>query len=151
MCQTRREIPSDIDYIGLCESQPSSLTSVRQLMEATCRSNVPISILQTQAIGMHSKPSDTIVPYLAPHVQKGIPYHRYGLFVFKQEGPIDAKALEGKIDRDTFNLRSFQAKQKLEAIGATMWRNEFDEHTKDVMQRNNLPGWDFMWQRVKVE
>lgn len=41
------------------------------------------------------------------------------------------------------------AKQKLETIGAFMWRTEWDAHTKDLMQRHNIPGWDTMYVRVK--
>lgn len=113
-------------------------------------SNIEISPSQTQALGVGAKPSDTIVKYLPPHVQKGLPYHRYGMIVFQQPGKLDAAALRAQnIERDGFNLRSFQAKQKLEPIGAYMWRAQWDENTKEVMVRNNLPGWDQMFVRRK--
>lgn len=114
------------------------------------RSNISISPTQTQALGVGAAPSDTIVKYLPPHVQKGSPYHRYGMIVFQQPGKIDAQALrKTSIKREEFNLRSFMAKQNLETIGAYMWRSVWDENMKDVMIRNNLPGWDKMFIRRK--
>jgi len=59
--------------------------------------------------------------------------------------PIRKKMKELK--RDTFYLRSFQDKHKLTAIGAFLWRGVWDEGTKDVMKRNNLPGWDVRFER----
>lgn len=102
-------------------------------------------------MGKGAQKSDIIVDYLPPHVQKGIPYHRYAMVVFKQPKYIKPKSIIGKlVNRDTFNMRSFQAKLKLEAIGAFMWRNEFDSGTKQVMERHNIPGADVMWQRTKI-
>ncbi|KAI5836868.1 phosphatidylethanolamine-binding protein [Morchella snyderi] len=114
-------------------------------------SNIPISPTQTQAIGTGAKPSDTLLPYLPPHVQKGSPYHRYALFVFEQPDNkrLGPELLAGKIDRETFNLRSFQKKHELKTVGAYMWRGRWDDGTKDVMERNGLPGWDVMFTRVK--
>ncbi|KAH8148367.1 uncharacterized protein LAJ45_07468 [Morchella importuna] len=111
-------------------------------------SNIPISPLQTQAIGTGAKPSDTLLPYLPPHVQKGSPYHRYALFVFEQPGNnrLDSNL---KIDRETFNMRAFQEKHALKTVGAYMWRGRWDEDTMEVMKRNELPGWDVMFTRVK--
>lgn len=82
-------------------------------------------------------------------MQKGSPYHRYALFVFEQPGNnrLDPAAI--KIDRETFNLRAFQEEHALKAVGAHMWRGRWDEDTKEVMQRNALPGWDVMFTRVK--
>ena len=55
-------------------------------------SNIRISPTQTQAIGLNAIPgATTIKSYLPPHVQKGIKYHRYCLFVFRQEKPIVLK------------------------------------------------------------
>lgn len=112
-------------------------------------SNIPISPLQTQAIGTGAKPSDTIVEWLPPHVQRGSPYHRYAVIVFKQSDKIDAEALKGKIRRPGFNTRSFQDLNKLKAIGAHLFRGEWDEHTAQVMQRHRLEGWDRMLVRTK--
>lgn len=110
-----------------------------------------VSPTQTQAFGTGANPCDEIVPYLPPCVQKGAPYHRYAMFVFQQpdNARIDAGALVGTIDRETFNLRAFQTKQRLETIGAFMWRGQWDDGTKEVMQRNGIEGWDIMYTRVK--
>jgi len=89
------------------------------------------------------------VPYLPPHAQKGAPYHRYTMIVFEQPGKIDKTALEGSISRDSFTMRGFQDKNKLHPIGAFMWRAEWDNHTKEIMQKHNLSGWDIMYKRIK--
>lgn len=145
-----RRIDFDTGYIGLCSSPLSPPPQVLSFTYSPS-SNIFISPSQTQAIGTGAKPSDTIVPYLPPHVQKGSPYHRYSMFVFKQpdDQRIDPTTLVGKIDRETFNMRNFQAKHKLETIGAFMWRGEWDEGTKQIMQKHNLPGWDIMYTRRK--
>lgn len=79
---------------------------------------------------------------------KGEPYHRLGLLVFEQSGLIDPKKL-GEIKRDGFNTRSFMAKQKMDIIGAYMFRTQWDSATKAIMQKHNLPGWDKMFVRTK--
>ncbi|PWW79486.1 PEBP-like protein [Tuber magnatum] len=112
-------------------------------------SNIPISPAQTTAVGRLAKPADTIVPYLPPHAQKGVPYHRYAMIVFRQPGKIDRATLEGNVNRDNFTMRSFQDKNKLCPIGASMWRVEWDSHTKEIMQKHGLPGWDTMYKRIK--
>jgi large subunit ribosomal protein L35 len=114
------------------------------------RSNIPISHLHHQAIGTGAKKSDTIMEYLVPTVQKGIKYARFAVFIMEQEGKLDPELLKSKIQRENFNTRRFLAKNKCEIIGAHMWRNTWDEQMKDVMIRNNIPGWDKMYRRVKV-
>ena len=113
--------------------------------------NIKISPTQTQAVGDWTRSPDTLADWLPPHVQKGSPYHRYSLVVFKQpRGAMDVSGLADKIKRHRFNLRSFKAKHTLEPIGAFMWRAQWDEHTKDLMQRHGLPGWDAMLVRKKA-
>ncbi len=112
-------------------------------------SNIQISPTQTQAIGTGAKPSDTVVEYLPPHVQKGSPYHRYAMFVFRQAGKLNAEELRGQITRDGFKARGLSGKHNLEPIGAFMWRGQWDENTKEVMQKHGLQGWDKMFVRPK--
>ncbi|KAL7271262.1 mitochondrial 54S ribosomal protein YmL35 [Rhizina undulata] len=112
-------------------------------------SNIFISPRRTQAIGTGSWPSDTITPYLPPHVQKGAPYHRYSMFVFKQPAKLDAEGIKPQIDRDTFNMRSFSAKHKLEPIGVFMFRGKWDDGTQQVMQKHGIEGWDKMFVGAK--
>lgn len=115
-------------------------------------SNIKISPKQTQAVGTTADPSDTVMNWLPPHVQKGSPYHRYAMIVLKQPGRLDADKLKAKNQkRDGFILRGFQAKNQLETIGAFMWRGQWDEGTKQVMQENGLEGWDKMLVRRKEE
>ena len=124
-------------------------SAIRHILTNTFSSNIPISPMQTTAVGRLAKPADTIVPYLPPHAQKGAPYHRYTMIVFEQPGKINTTSLEGSISRDNFTMRSFQDINKLHPIGAFMWRVEWDSHTKEIMQKHNLPGWDIMYKRIK--
>ncbi|CUS09731.1 unnamed protein product [Tuber aestivum] len=136
----------DTGATGLCECKHFAH---RQTHVNTFSSNIPISPAQTTAVGPLAKPADTIVPYLPPHAQKGTPYHRYAMIVFKQPGKIDPATLGGDINKDYFTMRGFQDKNKLCSIGAFMWRVEWDSHTKEIMQKHNLPGWDIMYKRIK--
>ncbi|KAA8901688.1 phosphatidylethanolamine-binding protein [Sphaerosporella brunnea] len=118
--------------------------------------NIPLSHLQQQAIGTGAKPSDVVWEWIPPHVQKGSPYHRYTLILFKQPARFDVEDLKNKLapnkmDSYNFMARSFMQKHALEPIGAFMFRGEWDEHTKKVMQRNKLKGWDQQLVRVKEE
>ena len=110
--------------------------------------NIPISPSQTQAIGTGAGPSDLIKEWMPPAVQKGAPYHRYSMIVFKQPGRLDPEVLKAQQKlRTGWIMRRFQDSNKLEAIGAFMFRGQWDEHTKEVMQRNEIEGWDKMFVR----
>lgn len=110
-------------------------------------SNIRVSPHNTQAIGVTAHSSDTIVKWLPPHVQKGIPYQRYAMIVFRQQDKMDVSLMKGNTERRGFIMRSFQQKNQLVPIGAFMWRGKWDENTKQVMQRNGLEGWDKMFVR----
>lgn len=137
------QVPSPLARVSF---YPSG-TSQQKLTHPS--SNVPISPTETQAIGTGSKPSDTIVPWLPPHACKGEPYHRLSMFILKQSDKIDPAALKN-ITREGFNTRSFIDKNKVETIGAFMWRAQWDESTKAIMQKHNLPGWETMYIRRRA-
>jgi large subunit ribosomal protein L35 len=79
------------------------------------------------------------VPWLSPWAHKGAPYHRLAVFVFEQK---DAQALDipklSKTNRDSFNVRSFAIKHKLNAITATLFRTQWDDTMAGVMERAGL-------------
>jgi large subunit ribosomal protein L35 len=119
-------------------------------------SNIEISPIQQQAVGTGAKPADVVWDWVPPHVQKGSPYHRYSLILFEQPAKFDAEDLKkslwpNKMKNYNFIMRSFMMKHNLEPVGAFMFRGQWDQHTKEVMRRNNLEGWDQQLVRVKEE
>jgi large subunit ribosomal protein L35 len=131
-------------------------------------SNIRISPTETMVkLGELSDESQVILPWLAPYSQKGIPYQRLALIIMEQPareagadatGPrsqeIDvAKIKAGKryTKRHNFILRSFATTQRLEPVGADLFRTTYDEGTAGVMERAGIPGGDVEFKRKKVE
>jgi large subunit ribosomal protein L35 len=112
-------------------------------------SNIPLSPTKTsiplQRIEQEDKKTSDAtakkiaVPWLSPWAHKGAPYHRLAVFVFEQK---DAQALDipklSKTNRDSFNVRSFAIKHKLNAITATLFRTQWDDTMAGVMERAGL-------------
>lgn len=112
-------------------------------------SNIPLSPTKTsiplQRIEQEDKKTvdatakKIAVPWLSPWAHKGAPYHRLAVFVFEQK---DAQALDiakiSKTQRESFNVRSFAIKHKLNAITATLFRTQWDDTMAGVMERAGL-------------
>ncbi|KAI9840749.1 MAG: hypothetical protein M1837_001323 [Sclerophora amabilis] len=116
--------------------------------------NVPISPTSTSIpLFKLSHQSHILLPWLPPYAQKGSPGHRISTFIVQQpEGKvIDAASLQGKIQREGFNLRSFLDKHGLRPIGAHMFRIKWDEGTAGVMSRIGVEGADVELRRKRVE
>ncbi|KAF2397908.1 PEBP-like protein [Trichodelitschia bisporula] len=114
--------------------------------------NVPVSPTQTRiALREVEKRGEAGLAWLPPFAQKGSPYHRLAVVVLEQpEGvTLDVEALRG-VQRDGFILRSFADKQKLTAVGATMFRAVWDEGTAGVMARAGIEGADVELKRKRV-
>jgi large subunit ribosomal protein L35 len=98
---------------------------------------------------------NTILPWTPPFAQKGSPYHRISLWVFEQpnQEKLDTAALAKVVPRKNFVLRRFVDKQKLkpQPLGVTMFRTQWDDSTKDVMERHNIPGADLEFKNKKAE
>ncbi len=102
--------------------------------------SVPLSRLGEQSIAL---------PWLPPFAQKGAPYHRLSIFVLEQGDKLDLTQL--KVERDGFNLRSFNDRYKLSPIGVNLFRNQWDEGTEGVMNRAGVEGANVEFQRKKPE
>ena len=116
--------------------------------------NIPISPVNGRIVlGTLDKESQIILPWLPPHAQKGTPWHRLAIFVLEQpEGHIiDANAAREKEVRMGFNTRSWISKSKTTILTATLFRNEWDAGTRDVMKRAGLEGEDIEWKRKPGE
>jgi large subunit ribosomal protein L35 len=102
-------------------------------------SNIPLSPTKTsiplQRIEQEDKKTvdatakKIAVPWLSPWAHKGAPYHRLAVFVFEQK---DAQALDiakiSKTQRESFNVRSFAIKHKLNTLPHAMGRHDGGRH-----------------------
>lgn len=115
--------------------------------------NIPISPVQDSLpLSKVNPESQLILPWLPPFAQKGSPYHRYSIFVLEQKpGQIlDPAALKELYQRDRFNLRGFRDRHDVKPIGLGLFRSEWDEGTKGVMQRAGIEGWDIEFKRTRI-
>ncbi|KAI9827798.1 MAG: hypothetical protein M1832_004287 [Thelocarpon impressellum] len=116
--------------------------------------NIPISPTSTSVpLSRLSAETQTLLPWLPPHAQKGTRYHRLSVFVMQQPNgsEIDAPSLREKIERDGFKLRSFVDKLGLLPIGGNMFRSQWDEWTAGVMKRAGVEGTNVEFRREKLE
>ena len=115
--------------------------------------NIKISPTETSVpLQRLSTESQFVLPWLPAYTQKGAPYNRMSLFVLQQDGPLsDVASLKERTKRDGFLLRSFADRHKLKAVGANLFRSQFDEGTAGVMQRAGVPGHDVEFKRKRIE
>lgn len=117
--------------------------------------NVPISAVNTKVdLSQLAADSQVVLPWLPPVAQKGSPYHRLSVFIMEQKDsqPLDFAAVKAKeTDRDNTLLRTLQARYHLKAIGAHLFRSQWDETTLEVMKQIGYSGADFELRRKKVE
>jgi large subunit ribosomal protein L35 len=116
-------------------------------------SNITISPTKTDAGTLKGK---DVLPWSPPFAQKGSPYHRISLFIFEQpEGSTitaeQVKTFSQNAFSDDFSLRDFAEKSGFKAVGVTMFRTQWDETMKVVMERNGIPGADVEFRRKKPE
>ncbi|KAF7909675.1 uncharacterized protein EAF01_003393 [Botrytis porri] len=115
--------------------------------------NIPISPVQDSLPLSRADPeSQLILPWLPPFAQKGSPYHRYSIFVLEQKPGqvLDVAALKELYQRDRFNLRGFKDRHDVQPIGLGLFRSEWDDGTKGVMQRAGIEGWDIEFKRTRI-
>ncbi|KAJ5620207.1 hypothetical protein N7510_004191 [Penicillium lagena] len=117
--------------------------------------NVPVSATATKVdLSQLSADSQVVLPWLPPVAQKGSPYHRLSLFILEQDGskPLDFAAVKAsETDRDVVRLRTLQRQYQLKAIGAHLFRTQWDDTTLEVMQQLGFEGADMELRRKKVE
>ncbi|KAI0825354.1 phosphatidylethanolamine-binding protein [Trametes gibbosa] len=97
--------------------------------------NIPLSAFTTTP----PVPLNTHTRYVAPHPQRGTPYHRYVLLMLPQPSapePISVPVFEDS-DRLGFDFRAFAAQYGLDGArggGAHMWREVWDETVSHIYQ-----------------
>ncbi|KAJ5152259.1 hypothetical protein N7492_010554 [Penicillium capsulatum] len=117
--------------------------------------NVPVSAISTKVdLADLSADSQVVLPWLPPVAQKGSPYHRLSVFIMEQKDsqPLNFSAVKAKeTDRDNTLLRTLQARYHLKAIGAHLFRTQWDDTTLEVMNQIGFSGADLELRRKKVE
>lgn len=87
------------------------------------------------------KTSNIIVDYLPPVPEKNVGKQRFAVWVFRQ-AKVDDKfqpLVVHDTPRDNFNIRKFADIHGLDAVGAHVWRNEWDSNVENVREMYNLP------------
>ncbi|KAJ5456815.1 hypothetical protein N7530_012089 [Penicillium desertorum] len=117
--------------------------------------NVPISATSTKVdLAQLLEDSQVVLPWLPPVAQKGSPYHRLSLFIMEQKDsqPLDFAAVKAKeTNRDTTLLRTLQSRYHLKAIGAHLFRTQWDDSTLEVMKQIGFDGANVELRRKRVE
>jgi large subunit ribosomal protein L35 len=75
-----------------------------------------------------------IIDYCPPTPEKNLPKQRFAVWVFRQSSKVDEK-----LNFREFDIRSFVETHQLEAIGAHLWRSEWDMNVPKVRELYGLP------------
>lgn len=79
--------------------------------------------------------SNIISHYLPPVPEKNAGKQRFAIWVFRQKSELAIKEL----DRNDFDIRSFAKLNSLKAVGAHVWRSEWDFNVNSVRTKYGLP------------
>ena len=80
---------------------------------------------------------NVLAEYLPPVPEKNAGVQRFAVWVFRQTQPY---ANENKLfDRRNFDLRAFVSANKLQPIGAHLWRSTWDSNVANVRAKYALP------------
>lgn len=89
--------------------------------------------------------SNIIADYLPPVPEKNAGKQRFIVWVFRQpltedsQDPNVLKIDQEGLSRDDFDIRQFTKKYNLDAIGAHIWRSEWDANVPAVREKYGLP------------
>ncbi|SMN19718.1 similar to Saccharomyces cerevisiae YDR322W MRPL35 Mitochondrial ribosomal protein of the large subunit [Maudiozyma saulgeensis] len=98
-----------------------------------------------------------LAKYLPPVPEKNSGSQRFAIWVFRQHlneatgqcDILDTDAIIPAIDRENFDIRDFVQNNKLDPIGAHVWRSTWDSNVKNVRAQYNLPN-GRVFSRVRV-
>ncbi|OGE53304.1 hypothetical protein PENARI_c008G09821 [Penicillium arizonense] len=116
--------------------------------------NVPISATSTKVdLSKLLEDSQVVLPWLPPVAQKGSPYHRLSVFIMEQKNsrPLNFEAIKAKETSRDVTLRTLQASYHLKAIGAHLFRTQWDDTTLEVMKEIGFNGANVELRRARVE
>ncbi|CCD24096.1 mitochondrial 54S ribosomal protein mL38 NDAI_0C04360 [Naumovozyma dairenensis CBS 421] len=78
-----------------------------------------------------------LMSYLPPVPEKNVGKQRFAVWVFRQENEFtELPSIPG---RDRFNIRDFVEENKLDPVGAHVWRSEWDSNVKNIRELYGLP------------
>lgn len=99
--------------------------------------NVPLDYANNtiSAASLLARPESVFSPYVPLVPEKNGGVQRACLWVFRQAGPIAPAAVE----REAFDIRAFSAEHGLSAVGAHVWRQQFDRSVGRVRAEYGLP------------
>lgn len=81
--------------------------------------------------------SNVIAEYLPPVPEKNAGKQRFAVWVFRQQASLDLGSNE--TTRDNFDIRKFVADNKLDAVGAHVWRSVWDTNVAKVREMYGMP------------
>ncbi|KAG0157620.1 hypothetical protein PDIDSM_4805 [Penicillium digitatum] len=116
--------------------------------------NVENNTKRSFNLSPRSSRRESHLPWLPPVAQKGSPYHRLSLFIMEQKDsqPLDFAAVKAKENnRETTLLRTLQSRYHLKAIGAHLFRSQWDDTTLEVMKEIGFDGANVELRRKRVE
>ena len=96
------------------------------------RPNIPLSASTSGQI----RPNPH-TPYIAPHPQRGTPYHRYVILLLPQPSALVNLSIPVLLERDRlgFNVRQFMDQHQLDGGlggGAHVWREVWNDKVSDI-------------------
>lgn len=99
--------------------------------------NVPLDYADNtiSAAKLMAHPESVFTPYVPLVPEKNAGVQRACLWVFRQAGPIAPAAVE----REAFDIRAFSSDHGLTAVGAHVWRQQFDRSVGRVRAEYGLP------------
>ncbi|SCU96018.1 LAME_0F14510g1_1 [Lachancea meyersii CBS 8951] len=81
---------------------------------------------------------NVIAEYMPPVPEKNAGTQRFAVWVFRQPESTEL-SLENKVNRDDFDLRQFVGSNRLKAVGAHLWRSQWDSNVSTVRAKYGMP------------
>ncbi|CEP62371.1 mitochondrial 54S ribosomal protein mL38 LALA0_S05e04148g [Lachancea lanzarotensis] len=81
---------------------------------------------------------NVLAPYLPPVPEKNAGTQRFVLWLFRQQNSAQVP-LDNNSNRDNFDIRRFVHDHKLQAVGAHLWRSQWDNNVSNVRNKYGLP------------
>jgi large subunit ribosomal protein L35 len=128
-------------------------------------SNIKLSPIHTKVdLGALDLEAQVLLPWLPPHVQKGLPYQRHAIFILEQGAASSDRNPQALLDlqkirqaevqgtkREGFLLKDFVEQFNLLPRGVDLFRAVWDDGTRGVMERAGIVGGDVEFKRKRVE
>lgn len=131
---TSPKLPSKQSVTGQCEHTLRIRNLLYSSLMLPQSSDIPLNATSSS---ISSSTGRVLLPYIAPHPEKGTPYHRYSFLLFRQpakDAPSSTKMLQQHGDR--FSVRDFAKQWNLHPVGVTFFRQVWSREVKDVFEKD---------------